>query len=402
MSKKDFTPTNYIKRLIGLPEETIAISYGKLYVLSPDKGLRFPDPGTDPKNLWKPEHMHISDEAALERWKRNEFQILRKPPEVIMAMRRIVYDNDHPATDVTIPRWVNWGDVAGWVADSNKHTFHHESASEGSLKWLRYQHIIGRRGRTKPELITDVMGYNSYEPQPREAAPTYHWVGDLMIDCDVTIDKPEGKLAFELSRGISRYRAIFDLATGECTLKQIKEFPDDKDEKAAPGDDAGEVLAKQPTNLKKSGTYHVRFGNVDDRLLLWVDRSRPFGDGVPYTPSDKKGPYRNDLQPASVGVQGGGVTIGKLQLWRDTYYTKMMPGGRDEYPSPDFANADGWDNLRHMEPMTLYVQPGHYLCLGDNSPHSSDGRAWGLVPERLMLGRALVVYWPFGRVGPIR
>ena len=57
-------------------------------------------------------------------------------------------------------------------------------------------------------------------------------------------------------------------------------------------------------------------------------------------------------------------------------------------------------------PLTLYVQPGHYLCLGDNSPHSSDGRAWGLVPERLMLGRALVVYypfWPLGeqRIGPI-
>jgi signal peptidase I len=33
--------------------------------------------------------------------------------------------------------------------------------------------------------------------------------------------------------------------------------------------------------------------------------------------------------------------------------------------------------------------------MGDNSPHSSDGRCWGLVPERLMLGRALVVYYPF-------
>ena len=40
---KDFTPMNYIKRLIGLPEETIGIFYGKIYVLSPDKGLRFND-----------------------------------------------------------------------------------------------------------------------------------------------------------------------------------------------------------------------------------------------------------------------------------------------------------------------------------------------------------------------
>ena len=44
---------------------------------------------------------------------------------------------------------------------------------------------------------------------------------------------------------------------------------------------------KKPTALKKPGTYHVRFANVDDRLLLWVDRSLPFGDGVPYTPPEE-------------------------------------------------------------------------------------------------------------------
>ena len=41
------------------------------------------------------------------------------------------------------------------------------------------------------------------------------------------------------------------------------------------------------------------------------------------------------------------------------------------------------------------MQPGHYLCLGDNSTESSDSRDWGAVPERLMLGRALMVYYPF-------
>jgi len=52
--------------------------------------------------------------------------------------------------------------------------------------------------------------------------------------------------------------------------------------------------------------------------------------------------------------------------------------------------------------LTLYVQPNHYLCLGDNSPESSDSRVWGLVPNRLLLGRALLVYYPFGRAGRIR
>ena len=44
---------------------------------------------------------------------------------------------------------------------------------------------------------------------------------------------------------------------------------------------------------------------------------------------------------------------------------------------------------------TYFVQPGHYLCLGDNSAQSSDGREWGTVPERLMLGRAVFVFAPF-------
>ena len=51
---------------------------------------------------------------------------------------------------------------------------------------------------------------------------------------------------------------------------------------------------------------------------------------------------------------------------------------------------------------TFYVQPGHYLCLGDNSGQSSDGRSWGLVPERLMLGKAVFVFFPINRVGFIK
>jgi signal peptidase I len=31
---------------------------------------------------------------------------------------------------------------------------------------------------------------------------------------------------------------------------------------------------------------------------------------------------------------------------------------------------------------------------GDNVNSSSDSRYWGTVPQRLMLGRAIVIYWP--------
>jgi signal peptidase I len=404
--QKDYTPMNYIKRLIGLPGETIGIYYGKLYILPPDKGLRFDDSDVPELDRWQYRYMHVDDPRAKERWDKGEFGILRKPPDVVMAERRIVYDNDHPASDLkNFPRWVDQSGAQGWTEDADGRTFKHVPGS-GPLAWLRYRHVIARNGRNKPELITDFMGYNSYEPQPGQQPQ--HWVGDLMIDCEVKIDKPGGRLVFELSRGIHRFRADFDLASGDCTLRQIKGHTD-KDK--APADDAGEVLDTKPTALKKPGTYHVRFANVDDRLLVWVDKALPFGDGVPYTPAPDghRGPVEaNDLlAPASIGATGTGVTVSKLQLWRDTYYTQMNSlrdrGEGDDFPPGiDFADPSTWGALHDMHERTLYVQPGHYLCMGDNSPHSSDGRSWGQVPERLMLGRALVVYYPIGRVGFIK
>lgn len=398
--QKDYTPLNYIKRLTGLPGETIAIHYGKLYFLRPDKGLKYDDGGVDPLDLWQYKYMHVDDKAALDLFRGGKFEIVRKPHDVILAERRLVYDNDHPASDIKEQRWVDPSGAKAWAEDEKARTFKHAAGDDARLAWLRYRHLIVRGGRNKPELITDFMDYNSWQDHQ-----TYHWVGDLMVECEVTVEKAEGQFVLELSRGTHRFRALFDLATGGCTLKTIKHGG-----KGAPADGAGEELATKPTDLKKPGTYHVRFANVDDRLLVWVDKGLPFGDGVPYTPpEEQKGPTEaNDLEPASVGVRGGGVTVGQLQLWRDTYYTQMRNkgdhGDGDDYPDGiDFAEPNTWGPLHAMHARTLYVQPGHYLCMGDNSPHSSDGRAWGLVPERLMLGRALVVYYPFTnhRFGPI-
>jgi signal peptidase I len=36
-----------------------------------------------------------------------------------------------------------------------------------------------------------------------------------------------------------------------------------------------------------------------------------------------------------------------------------------------------------------------YFAMGDNSTDSLDGRAWGFVPENEIIGRALIVYYPF-------
>jgi hypothetical protein len=84
----------------------------------------------------------------------------------------------------------------------------------------------------------------------------------------------------------------------------------------------------------------------------------------------------------------GEVEVKDLRLWQDTYFT----------PGSSYGNyADPMDPID-----SYYVQPGHFLCLGDNSGQSLDGRKWGLVPERLMLGKAMFVFWKGQRIGFIK
>jgi signal peptidase I len=239
------------------------------------------------------------------------------------------------------------------------------------------------------------LGYNSYEPH--NSFPGENWVGDLMIDCEVVVDKAQGEVVLELSKSHNRFQLVWDLATGDMELKRLE---DEKKE-------AESLAKKKPLQPKQGSTYRLRFANFDDRLIVWLNDSLPFDEGVTYQGSKEQhaGPVaKNDLEPASIGVKGASVTVRKLSLWRDLYYTAGdSPTSADATGNVDLTDPDTWSSLQSgMPTKILYVQPDHFLCLGDNSPESSDGRSWGLVPERLLLGRAMLVYYPFGRAGRIR
>ncbi len=421
--QENYEAMNYIKRLIGLPGETIGIRYGKLYVLTADKGPQYDDSAVRAEDRWHQEYTHMNEAVGLLTMPGSPFTILRKPPRQVLALRRIVYDNDHPAADLPTPRWVGDGSASAWSVDED-HGFRHADAGDG-VDWLRYRHVL-RSGKA-PELITDFLGYNTETTRRDERGWTArNWVGDLLVECDVTVEKAAGGLVLELSKGPDRFRARWDLGgSGVCTLTRVTDGRETE-------------LARQAAPLAPGRAHRVRFANVDDRLLVWVDGKLPFGDGQDYTPSAKRGPTVNDLQPAGIGVtRGAAVRIRHLSLWRDTYYTvaaNSSPSNPDytSASAPDdlspeqfnrfqeamerlrtsegWSDPDAWEPLRHLPAKTMYVQPGHYLCMGDNSPKSADSRSWGTVPERLLLGRALMVYYPFyipylnpeNRVGLIR
>ncbi len=436
------TPKNYIKRLLGLPGEIIAIFLGRLYAFS-HTGAGAPEgisneewesltkPHKDPLDLWSdPPKNHAT---AKKLWDmKARFKILQKPPEVMKALSRPVFDNDHQAKDLAgvLPdRWApQGGGSTGWLAD-NPQGFKNTGAGT-TEEWLRYRHILRpsnwpaadapkdvrdekiaeiKAGEHRPQLITDIMGYNTYMPRKNaNMPPAENWVGDLMLVCKLTVDQPQGEFWMELSKGVDRFQARFDLTTGDCSLYRLSEHKTKQIVENGQNKMVSDwqFLDKAKTRVKAAGDFVISFANYDERLTLWVDRDLPFDHGHAYAAPAKVGPDslnepgNNDLQPASLCGVGAKIKVHAIKLWRDTYYTNNDL--RALVQGDDWQHPNKWDDLRNTNPATYYVYPGHYLCLGDNSPESSDSRYWGLVPDRLMLGRALLVYFPFERAGTIK
>ena len=72
-----------------------------------------------------------------------------------------------------------------------------------------------------------------------------------------------------------------------------------------------------------------------------------------------------------------GQPLETREVFRQTYYSNQGAYGQRGHP--------------------VEVPPNALFVLGDNPPHSHDSRFWGFVPKRLLIGRALCIFWPIPR-----
>jgi signal peptidase I len=403
--------TNYIKRLVGLPGDELRVNHGDLEARQAG--------GNEP------------------------FRILRKPLFHQRAMQMLVYDDSHrPRSMEGKPEWRRWNPQGEWKEEPDG-KFLATPSVDKSWSELRYRHLLPdvaqwaalsknetpSRG-PRATLITDFYSYNtntsagpSYDSwlQKNEGWLQTNWVGDLTISGRVEVESVQEGSALKLElieAGISN-RCEVDLETGLVSL-----YHGDK------------KLGEAGSSLRGIGSHDVEFANVDDRLTLWIDGETPFDEGLPYddSPTTPHFPTAKDLDPVGIAIKNAKASVSGLVLKRDIYYTQdprypdyMIPGVNESIERDATNENSRLDKLFEFlsEPErfaalkdltsreTYVIKPDRFMMMGDNSPRSSDSRAWSSqddnwrddnvdrskweVPREMLIGKAFFVYWPHGK-----
>lgn len=391
---------NYIKRLVGLPGETILIYDGDLH--------------------------SVTDEGET---------ILRKDdPRKRRAMTQVVYDDSYPSAMLLESGWPRrWTIIDAEPSSADTESSYDLAAGQT----LRYTHLVandkdwdaiaqGKQVPPRPQLISDFCGYNAYTgtggtrsqdvcatqrglhgptPMADEIGGGDFWVPDVGFECTVQFPSDQStRITLELVEGIYRYRCHYDASTGVAELVNVNVQQDPTEERP---------MAEVDTGLKAAGDHRIRFSNIDDELMFWIDDvAVDFGDGAKYVrrPIDDTLPTNADLSPASITVESGEARVSDIQVFRDVYY---LPEGNTQgnlttlrcalsqtLDDPS-AYATVYERAdENSKAMTVRSGSDGYLAFGDNSPRSNDSRLWrGIksVPVSHLVGKAFWVYWPHGQ-----
>ena len=423
---------NYIKRLIGLPGDNLAIENGDIYLFD--------------KNG--------------EEWNK---RIARKPSATLEHVLQVVDDTHHIGKYLEGIGWpLRWQEFSGgddWNVSAHDDQNAPVYKADGQSNWLRYRHFqpfpsewttiakdIGdlpkrMQGKELPRgvLISDQYSYNdlSHDQNSLTGNVGLHWVGDIGLECDLELGTGGGEFALDVVEGGVHFICTIDAATGVAKLSSKTET-----ESVVQFVDADSNVVAEPTATTSigPGSHRLMFVNADDQLHLWVDGSLVEFDTATYTRSDVPMPYfsatdSGDAEPLGIASKGVALTIDRLKVVRDLYYTSTTT-------EDNIANESGWkddrglDNRAEIYPLlrtpSLWSQEkaqayfserkdlkvpmfmlekgatiaqDQFLPMGDNSPNSSDARFWyghNYVQRDMLIGQAAFIYWPHTVNKPFR
>jgi len=107
-------------------------------------------------------------------------------------------------------------------------------------------------------------------------------------------------------------------------------------------------------------------------------------------PENPKRPFIKRL----IAVGGDTVEIKEGHI----FVNGRMASGGEASPTTYYYNQGPFG----QEHTVTDVPEGAYFVLGDNSSSSHDSRFWGFVPKRLLIGRAMCIFWPPTRLRALR
>jgi signal peptidase I len=383
---------NYIKRLIGLPDETVWFADGDVF--------------TKPKGG-------------------DSFDVRRKPEYVQRAVWQPVHDSDAIVVDTAAFRtqYVTGGrpfptspwSSPAWTLDDR--VYRTATAEPTTLTW-----------DSERFPITDWNHYNLLQSRLYLLAT---WpVSDVRVSAGIIRETSGLDTTFTL-----RARShVFEFSINE-TSAAVRMF-------LADGDSADQVKSSESAiTLPNPGKpFTVEFWHVDQALSIFIDGERVvhleyewsaeqrmrYATGLRderismddiYDRLARADAERRSLRPEpskpilspelSWTFAGTPVSMQRVRVDRDLAYQfvgAISVARRDATRGPTRMAAYG------THPATLAeLGPDHFMMAGDNSPGSSDSRLWGephpivetqvddaafLVHRKLLLGKAWVVYFP--------
>lgn len=111
--------------------------------------------------------------------------------------------------------------------------------------------------------------------------------------------------------------------------------------------------------------------------------------------------------------QRGDVVVFRYPLDPSRDYVKRVVAvGGDTVEARDnvlYINGQPQPPASYLPPGVVYsdfgpikVPPNNYFMMGDNRNNSADSRVWGTLDRKLIIGKAVLVYWPLNHIGLIR